>query len=337
MQGEDTQPADADRLAGRAARRVVPRGRPCDHHRPRRRASSRTTASATCCTPMPFNDSNPILYYNKNVVPERRARSRTSRRRTFDEVKADAQQIVRQSAPRSSVSRSRPTRGRSSTGSPRRGTRSSTTATAARARATKVTFDDATGVSIFAVARRHGEVEARAEHRHERAQPLPRGRATAQAAMTIDTSAALGTISQLFAAGQYKNVRLGVGPMPGPDSPDGGVLVGGAANYIVEQVGAREAGRGVRVREVPRRSRRSSRHGRPRPATCPCRSRRRRCRRCRSSTRSSPSTRSRTTSCSRDRRTRRPPGRCIGAYGVEGRGRAGRDHRRDLAHARRAS
>jgi len=56
-----------------------------------------------------------------------------------------------------------------------------------------------------------------------------------QAAMTIDTSAALGTISQLFAAGQYKNVELGAGPMPGPDSPDGGVLVGGAANFIVNK------------------------------------------------------------------------------------------------------
>ena len=53
--------------------------------------------------------------------------------------------------------------------------------------------------------------------------------------MTIDTSAALGTITQLFAAGQYKNVELGVGSMPGPASPDGGVLVGGAANYIVNK------------------------------------------------------------------------------------------------------
>jgi sn-glycerol 3-phosphate transport system substrate-binding protein len=56
-----------------------------------------------------------------------------------------------------------------------------------------------------------------------------------RAAMTIDTSAALGTISQLFASGQFKNVDLGVGPMPGPRSPDGSVLVGGAANYIVNK------------------------------------------------------------------------------------------------------
>jgi sn-glycerol 3-phosphate transport system substrate-binding protein len=50
--------------------------------------------------------------------------------------------------------------------------------------------------------------------------------------MTIDTSAALGTISQVLGSGQFAHVELGVGPMPGPDSPDGGVLVGGAALYI---------------------------------------------------------------------------------------------------------
>ena len=53
--------------------------------------------------------------------------------------------------------------------------------------------------------------------------------------MTIDTSAALGTISQVLGEGQFAAVELGVGPMPGPDSPDGGVLVGGAALYIVNQ------------------------------------------------------------------------------------------------------
>src|SRR4029450_13082835 len=52
--------------------------------------------------------------------------------------------------------------------------------------------------------------------------------------MTIDTSAALGTIAQLLACGQYPNVELGVSPMPGPKGK-GGVLVGGAANYIVSK------------------------------------------------------------------------------------------------------
>jgi sn-glycerol 3-phosphate transport system substrate-binding protein len=49
--------------------------------------------------------------------------------------------------------------------------------------------------------------------------------------MAIDTSAALGTIVQLLAAGDYPNVELGVAAMPGPKGK-GGVLVGGGANYI---------------------------------------------------------------------------------------------------------
>lgn len=50
-------------------------------------------------------------------------------------------------------------------------------------------------------------------------------------AMTVDTSAALGTISQLMASGEAGGVKLGVAPMPGP-SGKGGVLVGGASLYI---------------------------------------------------------------------------------------------------------
>jgi ABC-type glycerol-3-phosphate transport system substrate-binding protein len=55
------------------------------------------------------------------------------------------------------------------------------------------------------------------------------------AAMTMDSSAALGTIQQLFAAGDYRKVKLGVGAMPGPVSDQGGVLVGGAANCIINK------------------------------------------------------------------------------------------------------
>ena len=52
--------------------------------------------------------------------------------------------------------------------------------------------------------------------------------------MTIDTSAALGTIEQVFASGQGGGVEVGVGPMPGPVG-NGGVLVGGAAIYMVRK------------------------------------------------------------------------------------------------------
>jgi sn-glycerol 3-phosphate transport system substrate-binding protein len=52
--------------------------------------------------------------------------------------------------------------------------------------------------------------------------------------MTIDTSAALGTILQVLQGGQFADVELGVAPMPGPVGK-GGVLVGGAALYIVNK------------------------------------------------------------------------------------------------------
>jgi len=58
------------------------------------------------------------------------------------------------------------------------------------------------------------------------------------APMTIDTSAALGTILQVLGSGQYANVKLGVGPMPWPGSKPsagGGVFVGGAGLYIVKK------------------------------------------------------------------------------------------------------
>ena len=52
-------------------------------------------------------------------------------------------------------------------------------------------------------------------------------------AMTIDTSAALGTVTQLLGSGQYPNVALGTAPFPVYSSKiRGGVQPGGAALYI---------------------------------------------------------------------------------------------------------
>jgi sn-glycerol 3-phosphate transport system substrate-binding protein len=53
------------------------------------------------------------------------------------------------------------------------------------------------------------------------------------AAMTVGTSAAIGTIYALKDAGQFKNVGVGVATMPGPSSSDGGVLAGGSALWLV--------------------------------------------------------------------------------------------------------
>jgi sn-glycerol 3-phosphate transport system substrate-binding protein len=54
-----------------------------------------------------------------------------------------------------------------------------------------------------------------------------------EAAMTVDTTAALGTIAELLGQGDYAHVELGVAPLPGSDK--GGVSVGGGALYIVNE------------------------------------------------------------------------------------------------------
>jgi sn-glycerol 3-phosphate transport system substrate-binding protein len=53
-------------------------------------------------------------------------------------------------------------------------------------------------------------------------------------AMSIDTSAALGTIETLLAAGQYPDLELGVGPMPGPRG-NGAVSVQGGELFMVNK------------------------------------------------------------------------------------------------------
>jgi len=181
---------------------------------------------------MPFNDSNPILYYDKALF-EKAGLDPDKPPATLDEMKAASQQIVDKKVAESGLALKADTvafehwlaksghtivdndNGRS-------------------ARATKVTFDDATGEQLFAwiddmtksklaISTAPGGID------HFLAV------ANGRSAMTIDSSAALGTIDQVLGTGQFKHVKLGVGPMPGPDSPQGGVLVGGAANFILNK------------------------------------------------------------------------------------------------------
>ena len=182
--------------------------------------------------PMPFNDSNPVLYYNKTVF-RRAGLDPDKPPTTFAEVQADSRKIVQSGAAPFGIALK--------TDSwpvehwlAKAGHTFVNNDNGRKSRATKVSFDDATGVSVFTwfddmVKSKLALSTGTSDINHYLAV------GNGQAAMTIDTSAALGTISQLFAAGQYKNVQLGVGPMPGPTSPDGSVLVGGAANYIINK------------------------------------------------------------------------------------------------------
>jgi sn-glycerol 3-phosphate transport system substrate-binding protein len=57
-------------------------------------------------------------------------------------------------------------------------------------------------------------------------------------AMTVDSSADLGTISQVLSSGQYQNVTLGIGSFPVLGTTKGGIEPGGSALYISNKVPA---------------------------------------------------------------------------------------------------
>jgi sn-glycerol 3-phosphate transport system substrate-binding protein len=103
-----------------------------------------------------------------------------------------------------------------------------------KSRATSTTFDNATGKEIFTFMNDMVQQGLARTNPAENNFDNLLGVGNGNFGMTIDTSAALGTIQQLLAGGQYPNVELGVAPMPGPKGK-GGVLVGGGANYIVKK------------------------------------------------------------------------------------------------------
>ncbi len=180
---------------------------------------------------MPFNVSNPVLYYDKNAF---RAAGLDPNKppATLDELKADAQQIVDKHVEKYGLAfktdswfleqwlaMANHTFVNNSNGRQKR--------------ATAVTFDDAEGLKIFTflsnLVKSHLALSTgENDYNHYFAV------GNRQAAMTIDTSAALGTISQILGHGEFSGVDLGVGPLPGPGG-SGGVLVGGGALFIVKQ------------------------------------------------------------------------------------------------------
>jgi sn-glycerol 3-phosphate transport system substrate-binding protein len=99
-------------------------------------------------------------------------------------------------------------------------------------RATAVELGDATGQAIFSFF--HEMLASRV------AEPVLNTSfdnlvaiGNGSTAMSIDTSAALGTVLVLLKSGKYASVRLGVGPLPGLHGPGDGVPYGGAGLYIV--------------------------------------------------------------------------------------------------------
>ena len=186
--------------------------------------------------PMPFNVSNPVFFYDKNAFRAANLDPEDPPE-TLEEVKAYALKIkgagyeagyglkldpwyLEQWSAKADKLYVNEENGR-------------------KARATATRFDDATGREIFTWMDdmvKSGAAKTNSADGVSQYDNLL-GIRSKVVGMTIDSSATLGTISQVLSSGEGGGVDLGVAPMPGPPG-DGGVLVGGGALYIVKRSAA---------------------------------------------------------------------------------------------------
>ena len=186
--------------------------------------------------PMPFNVSNPMLLFQQEGVPDRRPRSEQPAEdaRRSEVRRPEAQGLGNGLAGRLRVE-ARPVVPRAVVGARWQDVREQRQRAQEPCDQHDVRQRDRQGE--LHVPERHGESGPGADQLRRWSQSAFDnliGIGNGNFAMTIDTSAALGTIQQLLSSGQYPNVELGVAPMPGPKGK-GGVLVGGGANYIVKK------------------------------------------------------------------------------------------------------
>jgi sn-glycerol 3-phosphate transport system substrate-binding protein len=185
--------------------------------------------------PMPFNVSNPILYFNKKAF-ESAGLDPNNPPKTLDEVKSAAQKLKDSGTVSQAGFGMKLDPWYLEQWSALGGKTYVNNGNGRKSRATSTTFDNATGKEIFTF------LNDMVKSGLARTNPADGpgfvdnliGIGNGNFGMTIDTSGALGTIQQLLSSGQYPNVELGVAPMPGPKGK-GGVLVGGGGNYIVNK------------------------------------------------------------------------------------------------------
>ena len=191
---------------------------------------------------MPFNISNPVLFYNKKMFaaagldPEKPPAS-------LEELRADSEAIVNSGAAKYGLALDS---GFDSGGGwyieqwfAKAGEFYADNQNGRSARATKVLYDNPTGQSLLTfmqslindgLAVNVGDNNGGIDNLLKLADPAE------PAAMTIGTSAAIGGVLAVLAGGQFPQIKpddLGVGAMPGPDGKPG-VLVGGASLWVVD-------------------------------------------------------------------------------------------------------
>jgi sn-glycerol 3-phosphate transport system substrate-binding protein len=178
--------------------------------------------------PMPFNVSNPVFLYNK-LAFEEAGLDPDAPPETLDEIKEAAQTIVDAGITNSGFSLKLDPwyleQFLAKAGEP-----FVNNGNGRDSRATEAEFDVKAGVEIFTWMQDMVDSDLAVTNDADNFDNLF-AIGEDNAAMTIDTSASLGSIIAVLSGGQYPNVEIGVAPMPGPEGK-GGVLVGGAALYI---------------------------------------------------------------------------------------------------------
>jgi sn-glycerol 3-phosphate transport system substrate-binding protein len=179
---------------------------------------------------VPFTTSNPILYFNKKAF-EKAGLDPNTPPTTLDELRAAAEKLkaagypfglsLKQDAWYPEEWLAMVDELYADNGNGRDG------------RATKVLFDSPAGLEIMgwmSSMAKDGLAQLTDPNNFDNLLSL----GSDVAGMTMDTSAALGTIVAVLGSGQYPNVELGAALLPGPDGT-GGTTQAGSANYIVRR------------------------------------------------------------------------------------------------------
>ncbi len=198
---------------------------------------------------MPFNVSNPVLYYNKKVF-EAAGLDPGRPPQTLEEVRQYSQQIVDSGAASFGLAIDS---GTDSGGGwfleqwfANAGELYADNGNGRLAPATRVLYDGPLGVELLTFVQQminDGLIAYVGDNAGGSDTFLKLADRTSPAAMTIGTSAALGTVISALGGGLIPGLTVddvGVGPMPGP-GPVPTALVGGAALYIVEDKGDEKA------------------------------------------------------------------------------------------------
>jgi sn-glycerol 3-phosphate transport system substrate-binding protein len=194
---------------------------------------------------MPFNVSNPVLYYNRKMFEEAGLDPDVPPR-TLEELRQFSQQIVDSGAASFGLAIDS---GTDSGGGwfieqwfANAGELYADNGNGRLAPATRVLYDEARGVELLTYVQQlisDGLVAYVGDNAAGSDTFLKLADQTSPAAMTIGTSAGLGTVIAVLGGGLVQGLTpedIGVGPMPGP-GPVPTALVGGAALYIVRDHG----------------------------------------------------------------------------------------------------